>query len=72
MGAPCPAGTVRLWIPVSLAVLAVLAYLFFYFLSATESQGASSFYLANVVGLFVVVAGVAVAALVVSRSSKPN
>ena len=49
-------------------VLAVLGYLFFYLLGATETQGDTSFYLANVVGLVVVIIGVVAAGLVIRRS----
>ena len=61
----------KLWVPVALVGIAVLAYAFFYALSATESQGTTSFYLANAVGLVVFVIGV-IAAGIVIRRAKPH
>jgi len=60
---------VKLWIPVVFLGLAILAYAFFYVLTATESQGASSFYLTNMVGLAVFVIGVVAAGLVMRRAA---
>ena len=62
----------RLWIPLVAAGLAVLVYAFFYLLGATEAQGATSFYLANIVGLVVVVVGVVAAGLVIRRAHPPG
>ena len=63
---------VRLWIPIALVGLAVLGYAFFYLLTATETQSATSFYLTNVVGLIVVVVGVIAAGIVIRRSGPPR
>jgi hypothetical protein len=62
----------KLWIPIVLVGLAVLAYAFYYALGAAESQGASSFDLANSVGLIVVVVGVVAAGFVIRRARPPE
>jgi len=62
----------KLWIPIVLVGLAVLAIAFYYALGAAESQGATSFDLANSVGLVVVVIGVIAAGIVVRRGRRPE
>ncbi len=62
----------RLWIPITLIGLAVLGYLFYYALGASESQGVTSFTLANSVGLIVVVIGVIAAGFVLRRARPPE
>ena len=62
----------KLWIPAALACLIVLAYAFFYLLSATEPQGATSFDIANSVGLVVVLVGVIAAGFVLRRARPPQ
>jgi hypothetical protein len=62
----------KLWIPIAVGSLILLAYAFFYALNATESQGAASFYLANSVGLVVVIIGVIAAGFVLRRASPPK
>ena len=62
----------KLWIPLSLGAVLVVAYAFFYELGATEPQGATSFDLTNAVGLVVVLVGVIAAGLVIRRSSAPK
>ena len=62
----------KLWIPVAVGAVIVIAYFFFYALGATEPQGATSFDLANSVGLIVVIVGVIAAGLVIRRSSTPS
>ena len=57
------------WVPAILVALAVVAYAFFYALGATESQGTSSFYLANVVGLVVFVIGIIAAGIIIRRAT---
>jgi hypothetical protein len=59
----------KLWIPVAVGALIVIAYAFFYALSATEPQGATSFDLTNAVGLVVVLVGVVAAGFVIRRAS---
>lgn len=62
----------KLWVPVAIGGLIILAYAFFYALSATEPQGATSFSLANSVGLVVVLVGVIAAGFVIRRASPPK
>jgi len=62
----------KLWVPVAIGGLIILAYAFFYALSATEPQGATSFSLANSVGLLVVLVGVIAAGFVIRRASPPK
>jgi uncharacterized membrane protein len=62
----------KLWIPVAVAAVIVVAYTFFYTLSITEPQGATSFDLTNSVGLIVVLVGVIAAGLVIRRASPPK
>jgi len=49
-----------------------VAYTFFYTLSVTESQGATSFNLTNSVGLVVVLVGVIAAGFVIRRANPPR
>jgi len=60
---------VKLWIPIALAAVIIIAYTFFYTLSVTEPQGASSFDLTNSVGLIVVLVGVIAAGFVIRRAN---
>jgi hypothetical protein len=62
----------KLWIPVVLACLIVLALVFLYVLSATEAQGDTSFAFANSVGLAVVLVGVIAAGIVLRRARPPQ
>ncbi|HUI23760.1 MAG TPA: hypothetical protein VLY82_05145 [Nitrososphaerales archaeon] len=62
----------KLWIPLAVGALIVVAYAFFYALSVTEPQGASSFSLANSVGLILVLVGVIAAGFVIRRASPPR
>jgi len=62
----------KLWIPLALVSFAILAYAFYYALGASESQGATSFDLANSVGLIVVVVGVIAAGFVIRRARPPE
>jgi len=62
----------KLWIPIAVGVLIVLAYTFFYTLSVTEPQGAASFDLTNSVGLVVVLVGVIAAGFVIRRANPPK
>lgn len=59
----------KLWIPVALGGLIVLAYGFFYALSETETQGAASFGLANSVGLVAVFVGLIAAGIILRRAT---
>ncbi len=62
----------KLWVPIALAGLIAFAYGFFYFISSVESQGASSFGLANSVGLAGVFIGLIAAGLLLRRASPPE
>jgi membrane associated rhomboid family serine protease len=62
----------KLWVPIALASLIAFAYGFFYFISSVETQGASSFGLANSVGLAGVFIGLIVAGLLLKRASPPQ
>ncbi|MDA4121413.1 MAG: hypothetical protein OK404_03290 [Thaumarchaeota archaeon] len=62
----------KLWIPIAMAGLIGFAYAFFYFMTSVETQGASSFGLANSVGLAGVVVGLIAAGLVLRRASPPQ
>lgn len=59
----------RLWIPVAIGGMIVAAYAFFYALSATESQGATSFGIANSVGLVGVFVALIAAGLIMRRAT---
>jgi len=61
----------KLWIPVAVAAVLILAYVFFYAMSSTEAQGATSLGVANFVGLVAVVVGVVAAGLLLRRASPP-
>jgi uncharacterized membrane protein len=62
----------KLWIPIAVGCIILLAYAFFYALDATETQGATSLDLANSVGLVVVLVGVIAAGFVLRRASPPR
>jgi uncharacterized membrane protein len=62
----------KLWIPIVVGCLILLAYVFFYALNATEAQGATSLDLANSVGLVLVLVGVIAAGFVLRRASPPK
>lgn len=59
----------KLWIPVAGLTLLVVAYVYFYELSAAEAQGSASIGLANVAGLVAVVVGLVAAGMVMRRGS---
>lgn len=61
--------SMRLWIPVAIGGMIVAAYAFFYALSATESQGATSFGIANSVGLVGVFVALIAAGLIMRRAT---
>jgi hypothetical protein len=70
MDAPMRApGTLKLWVPVAAVALLLVAYAYFYELSATEAQGSASIGLANVVGLAAVIVGLIVAGMVFRRGT---
>ena len=60
------------WIPISVVAVIVLAYVFLYAMSTTETEGATSLGLANSVGLFAVLVGVIAAGLLLRRASPPQ
>jgi membrane associated rhomboid family serine protease len=62
----------KLWVPVALGGLIAFAYGYFYFISSVETQGASSFGVANSVGLAGVFIGLIVAGLLLRRASPPQ
>jgi hypothetical protein len=59
----------KLWIPVALGGVIVLAYAFFYALSSSEAQGATSVGLANSIGLVAVLLGLIGAGLILRRAT---
>ncbi len=59
----------KLWVPVALGSVIVLAYAFFYALSSTESEGATSIGLANTIGLVAVLLGLVAAGLLLRRAA---
>ena len=61
----------KVWIPVAVVAVIILAYAFFYAMSSTEAQGATSLGLANSVGLVAVLVGVVAAGLLLRRASPP-
>ena len=62
----------KLWVPVAVGAIVVIAYSFFYTLSITEPEGDLSFNLTNSVGLIVVLVGVVAAGFVIRRASPPK
>jgi hypothetical protein len=61
----------RLWVPLAVVALIAFAYAFFYFLNSTEAKGASSFGLANTVGLLAVFLGLIAAGIILRRAKPP-
>ena len=59
----------KVWIPVAIGGLIVVAYVFFYALSVTESRGATSFGIANSVGLIGVFVALIAAGFVLRRAT---
>lgn len=62
----------KVWVPVTLGGLIVLAYAFFYTLSVAETQGAAAFGLANSVGLIAVFVGLIAAGVLLRRATPPK
>ncbi len=62
----------KLWVPVALGGVIAFAYAFFYLLSSAEAQSATSFGLANSVGLAVVFVGIIAAGFILRRASPPR
>lgn len=61
----------KLWPLTALAGVVALAYLLFFVLDSMEGQGANALGLANVIGLITVLVGIAVAGVILRRSSRP-
>jgi hypothetical protein len=59
----------RLWIPLAVVALVAVAFLYFYALSASETEGATSFGLANVVGLLGVLVALIAAGFIFRRAT---
>lgn len=59
----------RTWIPVVVGGMIVIAYAFFYALSAAESQGAASFGIANSIGLVGVFVALIAAGFILRRAT---
>jgi hypothetical protein len=59
----------RRWIPAAVGGLIVIAYAFFYLLSESEAQTASSLGVVNSIGLAAVVIGLIAAGLILRRGS---
>ena len=62
----------KLRIPIAVIVLLAVAYVYFYMLGATESQGSTSLGVANAVGLVAVVVGVIAAGFILRRGGPPQ
>jgi uncharacterized membrane protein len=62
----------KLWIPIVLGCLVVLAFVFLYVLNATGPQGDTSFEIVNSVGLAAVLVGVIAAGFVLRRARPPQ
>jgi len=62
----------KLWAPVAAVALVIVAYLFFYELSAAETQGSASLGLANAAGLFAVLLGLIAAGFILRRGAPPT
>ena len=61
----------KLWIPVAGVALLAVAYVFFYELGLTESQGTSSLSLANAAGMVAVLLGLVAAFFILRRGGPP-
>jgi hypothetical protein len=59
----------RTWIPLAIGAMIVVAYAFFYALSAVETQGASSIGIANSVGLIGVLVALVAAGFIMRRAT---
>ena len=59
----------KVWVPVAIVAMIVGAYAFFYLLSVSETQGATSIGLANSVGLLAVFVGLVAAGLMMRRAT---
>ena len=62
----------KVWTPVAVVAVIVLAYLFLYAMSSTGAQGATTLGFANSVGLVAVLVGVVAAGLLLRRASPPQ
>jgi hypothetical protein len=61
--------TMKLWIPVAVGALVVIAYALFYVVSLSEAEGATSIGIANAVGLVAVVVGLIAAGFILRRAA---
>jgi hypothetical protein len=64
-----PRNNMKRWVPVAVGGLIVIAYAFFYALSAAESQGAASIGIANSVGLVGVFVALVAAGFILRRAT---
>jgi len=62
----------RFWVPLALVCVLIVAYAYFYRLTALEAQGASSIGMANMAGLLLVFVGVVAAGLIMRRAAPPR
>jgi len=61
----------RTWVIAAFVAVVAVAYLLFFVLDSLESQGSGAFGLINAVGLLTVVIGIAVAGVILRRTSRP-
>ena len=59
----------KLWVPVALAAVVVVAYTLFYLLSVPDRAGTTSIGVVNMIGLASVVIGVVAAGFILRRST---
>jgi len=62
----------KFWVPLAVGGLIAFAYVFFYFLTSMETGGASSFGLANSVGLVAVLLALIAAGIILRRARPPQ
>ncbi len=59
----------KVWIPLALGTVVVVAYVFLYVLSSSDAEGASSVGLVNSIGLLAVFVGLIAAGLLLRRAT---
>ncbi len=59
----------RIWVPIAVLLMLLGAYVVFYMIDSSESQGPTTFSLVNTIGLGTVILGVIAAGFILRRSA---
>jgi len=62
----------KLWVPLTVGCVIVVAYAYFYQLTLLEAQGAAAVGMANFLGLILIFVGLVLTGLILRRASPPG